>query len=319
VDFRLSNELQPIIDSAIGEERSEMVAQAESLATYRGGMLLAAGLAGVILLLAVAGLALLVGRQARRDLQTATDEGEVVRARLAADLEGMENSRGQLLADIGHQLRTPLTVLRGEADVALRAAPEIETLRAAMQRVRAQAAELALLFDDLIDAARHDSDAQPLAMKPLRLEDLAAVVAEEGRVLAEAREVSIVTETASGSTELQGDFRLLKQALMIGIDNAVKHSPPGGTIGLGASVEGARAMLRVTDGGPGVAAEDQPYLFQRFYRGRAEGDLLNTGFGIGLAIAKNIVERHGGEVALRNRPEGGAMFEIALPLDRRST
>ena len=73
-------------------------------------------------------------------------------------------------------------------------------------------------------------------------------------------------------------------------------------------------MLRIADSGPGIAREDQPYLFQRFFRGRAEQDLMNPGFGIGLAIAKGIVERHGGRIALRNRDEGGALFEIALPL-----
>jgi signal transduction histidine kinase len=105
---------------------------------------------------------------------------------------------------------------------------------------------------------------------------------------------------------------------MIGIDNAVKHSPPGGTIRIFAVSEGTSAAIRITDEGPGIAAEDLPHLFERFYRGRDEGALLNTGFGIGLAIAKGIVERHDGTISLRNGDTGGALFEILLPTAGRT-
>jgi signal transduction histidine kinase len=143
---------------------------------------------------------------------------------------------------------------------------------------------------------------------------VAAVAVDEGKMLAEAREVTIATAIGDDGAEVEGDFRHLKQAVMIGIDNAVKHSAPGTTIELSTRVEAGRAVLRIADTGPGIASEDEPYLFQRFFRGQTEKDLLNPGFGIGLAIAKGIVERHGGEIALRNRAEGGALFEIALPL-----
>ena len=315
VDFRLTNELQPLIDAGIGEERDEIAEQVEALTAARNQTFAAAAAAGVALLVVVALLALLASRRVDRDTTKAAAEARAEIGALETKLKALETSRGQLLADIGHQLRTPLTVLRGEADVALRSAGgDPEALRVAMQRVRAQAAELALLFDDLIDAARQESEAQPLVMRNVRLEDVAAVAVDEGRMLAEAREVTIATAIGDDGAEVEGDFRHLKQAVMIGIDNAVKHSPPGATIGLSTGVEDGRAVLRIADSGPGIAREDQPYLFQRFFRGRAEQDLMNPGFGIGLAIAKSIVERHGGQIALRNRSEGGALFEIALPL-----
>ncbi len=315
VDFRLTNEMQPLIDAGIREEGAEVSEQVDALARSRTTLLSAAAIAGAALLIVVALLAWLLARRVGRSTASAAAEARAEIAALDRKLQALEGSRGQLLADIGHQLRTPLTVLRGEADVALRsAAGDPEALRVAMQRVRAQAVELALLFDDLIDAARQESEAQPLVMQSVRLEDVAAVAVDEGKMLAEAREVTISTEIGDNGAEVEGDFRHLKQAVMIGIDNAVKHSPPGATIGLSTGVEAGRALLRIADSGPGIAKEDEPYLFQRFFRGQAERDLLNPGFGIGLAIAKAIVERHGGEIALRNRAEGGALFEIALPL-----
>jgi signal transduction histidine kinase len=314
VDFRLTNELQPLIDAGIAEEQQEVAEQVSALTDSRTRLLAVAAGIGVVLLLALVALAWRLARRIDRFASVATSEAHAEIAALDKKLKTLESSRGQLLADIGHQLRTPLTVLRGEADVALRGAADPEALRNAMQRVRAQAAELSLLFDDLIDAARQESEAQPLVMQSVRLEDVAAVAVDEGKMLAEAREVTIATAVDDDGAEVEGDFRHLKQAVMIGIDNAVKHSAPGTTIELSTRVEAGRAVLRIADSGPGIASEDEPYLFQRFFRGQAEKDLLNPGFGIGLAIAKGIVERHGGEIALRNRAEGGALFEIALPL-----
>ena len=315
VDFRLTNEMQPLIDAGIAEERGEVAAQIDALAAARTRLLVAAAATALVLLLAVVLLAWLAVRRFDRAAAQAAAGAKAAIAGLDTKLRALESSRGQLLADIGHQLRTPLTVLRGEADVALRgAAGEPGALRPAMQRVRAQAAELALLFDDLIDAARQDSDARPLVLQSLRLEDIAALAVDEGRMLAEAREVTIATAIGDGGAEVAGDFRLLRQAVMIGIDNAVKHSAPGAVVELSTCAEAGRGVLRIADRGPGIASEDEPYLFQRFFRGRGEHELLNPGFGIGLAIAKGIVERHGGEIALRNRDGGGAQFEIALPL-----
>lgn len=315
VDFRLTNELQPLIDAGIAEERQEVDAQVGSLDGWRTRLLVAAGTASGLLLVGLLALAWSLARRLDADAARASAETRDQIALLETKLKTLESSRGQLLADIGHQLRTPLTVLRGEADVALRsAAGDPEALRAAMQRIRAQAAELALLFDDLIDAARQGADAQPLVMQSVRLEDVAAVAVDEGRILAEAREVTIAAAMNDAGAEVEGDFRHLKQAVMIGIDNAVKHSAPGTVVELSTDVESGRAILRIADSGPGLAKEDEPYLFQRFFRGSIERELLNPGFGIGLAIAKGIIERHGGEIALRNRTGGGALFEIALPL-----
>ena len=278
----------------------------------------AAEFAGLAAVLAATGDIFRRRQAEARDDRATRDADLATLARQHAEaserLRRIDSDRGQFLADVGHQLRTPLTVLRGEADVALRGKSPAPVLRELMERVRAQAAELGHLLDDLIEAARQDADAQPIVLARSHIDDIIAVAVDEARVLAEPREISLELDLADGRAAIDADFRRLKQALLIGLDNAVKHSPPGSRIGLTSVVEGSRIAVRISDEGPGIAEEDRPRLFERFYRGRMEHDLLNSGFGIGLSIARGIVERHGGSLSLDNGPEGGALFEILLPM-----
>ena len=345
VNFRLSNELQPLIDQGIAGETSETDAEQANLQSLSTRVLWGAGLIGV---LGVVGL-LLQGRGLHgaitRPVTVLTEQlaplarsgvapsdplwlpGEfaplaahvaeiahrLTRARGAEQrLQAIDSGQSQFLADVGHQLRTPLTVVRGESDVALRS-DSADELRASMERIRAQAAEMTLLLDDLIDAARLSADAQPLVLSAVRVDEVVASIVEEGRLLTEPREISLEVASTPGLT-INADFRRLKQVLMIGIDNAVKHSPPGASIRIETAREGERGTIRIIDQGPGILHEDQPRLFERFFRGRLEGEMLNPGFGIGLSIAKDIIDRHGGDIFLQNSPEGGAVFAVSLPL-----
>lgn len=349
VNFPLTNEIQPLVERAILDERREIAERTRGFEALRNQIAL---WGGILAVLALAGIAFAIVRasgQLRRQIAALTaqlnaairgepqpipapPEGDFKPLALAVDtaasalaserasrassdaqLRVFDTERSHFLADVGHQLRTPLTVLRGEADVALRGAATNAAMRESMERVRAQSAELGLLLEDLLEAARQDADTSAPVLSGIDLGDVIASAAGEGTVLAEPREVEIVVERASGPIIVPGDFRRLKQALLIGIDNAVKHSPPGSTIRVRTVRNEQAATISIADEGPGISEEDQPNLFQRFYRGRQENDMLNTGFGIGLSIAKQIVEQHGGTIAVRNRPEGGALFEIVLP------
>lgn len=101
---------------------------------------------------------------------------------------------------------------------------------------------------------------------------------------------------------------------MIGLDNAVKHSPPGSRITVSTARTAEKASIAIADQGPGVSDDDKPRVFERFYRAHGEGELENQGLGIGLAIAKDIVERHGGSIRLDNGASGGAVLTLELPL-----
>jgi signal transduction histidine kinase len=248
--------------------------------------------------------------------QLAVDiEARANQLRVANDsLRSTDARRTQLLADVSHELRTPLTILRGETDVALRGQRGEADLREALEHIQGQARDLTQLLEDLMAFARADAENHPHKTAVTRLDDIISAAAEESEVLAEPREVSIVVATNDGGCRIDADFRRLKQALIIGLDNAIKHSPPGSKITLETAVTGGKVTIRILDEGSGIAAEDQPHVFERFYRGRKEGELLNQGIGIGLAIAKEIVERHDGTIALDNRPEGGAALSIVWPL-----
>jgi signal transduction histidine kinase len=205
-------------------------------------------------------------------------------------------------------------VLRDEADVAMRGKATDADLRASLERIRGQSAELSHLLDDLIAFARTDAESQQHLPAEVKLEEVVAAAASEGQVLAEPREVSVATELGDNGAVIDADFRRLRQALLIGLDNAVKHAPPGSRITISTARSGDRVTVAIADEGAGLSEEDRTHVFERFYRGREEAALMNQGLGIGLAIARDIVERHGGTITLDNRTDGpGAVLTIELP------
>lgn len=317
VAFRLANELQPLVDSALTDERNEVAT--ELAAVQHDQAMITAGAGGLALVSAavLGGLGVLLHRSVRRsdarlEAEIAARTAELTEAN--ARLRAMDVKRTQFLADISHELRTPLTVLRGEADVALRGKASEPELTSALERIRGQSVELSSLLDDLIAYARSDAESQQHQPAVIKLEDIVAAAVAEGRVLAEPREVSLVTAFGDGGAAVDADFRRLRQALMIGLDNAVKHAPPGSRITVSTSRAGDRVGVSIADEGPGISAEDRAHVFERFYRGKGEGELLNQGLGIGLAIARDIVERHHGTIGLENGPTGGAVLAISLPV-----
>ena len=316
VAFRLANELQPLIDGALADERKEVATELAAVQRDQSSIVFAAaGLA--VLSAAVLGLlGLLLSRavsrsDARLEAEIASRTAELTEAN--ARLRAIDVKRTQFLADVSHELRTPLTVLRGEADVALRGRSSEAELTSALERIRGQSVELSSLLDDLIAYARTDAESQQHQPAEVRLADVVAAATAEGQVLAEPREVRVVTELGDDGALVDADFRRLRQALTIALDNAVRHAPPGSRITVRTSREGGSLAVAIADEGPGVTPEDRPHVFERFFRGSKEAELMNQGLGIGLAIARDIVERHHGTIELDNRPEGGAVLTITLP------
>lgn len=322
VDFRLTNEMQPLITESIADETGEIVGKLAELAEWRRNAILTAGAIALALFLALILLGIWLQRRTKRALNAVARETDAALANERAEaaraherIRLLSDARGKLLADVGHQLRTPLTVLRGEADVALRGAADTGALVESMTRIRGQAAELGHLLEDFIEAARQAAEPRNLSRVPVEIDDIVASAADEAAVLVDSREIALNLDLAAGG-EVEADFRALKQAVMIGLDNAIKHSPPGGTIDIASAQHDGIVSIRIGDQGPGVPDADRPHVFERFYRSAQEDELLNPGFGIGLSIAKDIVERHDGTVSLDNRPEGGAVFTISLPTIR---
>jgi signal transduction histidine kinase len=317
IAFRLSNELQPLIDSELDGEREEVDELTADAAAAQQNLVLGAGITGGV---AVVGFLLigLLAWQAVHRMDAAALAGAAAQDQAVREAErrlgALEMRRAQFLADISHELRTPVTILRGEAEVGLRGTPRPEELRDTLERVQAQATELGELLEDLITYARAGSEDQEFRPAVVAVAELVTAAAGEGASLGEPREVTVATALDDSGATIEGDVRRLKRVLLIGIDNAVKHSAPGSTVTIRTRRDAGSVVIEVVDEGPGLLDEEKPKVFDRFFRGRGERELHNRGIGIGLAIAREIVELHRGRISLDNRPEGGAVLTVTLPL-----
>lgn len=211
------------------------------------------------------------------------------------------------VADAAHELRAPLTILRTATELWLDPEDE-EDQQAAVGQVLAQSAHLAHLVDDLSLLARADSGAMSVAREPLDLGRLVADTVGGMELVAEERGVAIDLKVEPAM--VRGDAARLRQLLLILLDNALKHSSPGGRIVVEVTRLGGHTLLQVRDWGPGIDPADMPHLFDRFYRAdRARG---REGTGLGLAIGRWIVGAHGGTIRAINAP-GGTLFTVSLP------
>jgi signal transduction histidine kinase len=229
-------------------------------------------------------------------------------------LRELDHFRVQFLADISHELRTPLGVLRGEAEVTLRGNSRPELIyRETLARIVDQAEDMARLVDDLLFLARAETDTIQFDRVRLDLRDLLEETVLDAEVLSAAKPVTIETSTCSAPLVVDGDRQRLKQALMIVLDNAVKYSETGSIVTVELRAEAYRAELVVRNHGVGIAPEDRPYVFDRFYRGRGIAAKETAGSGLGLPIAKWMIEKHGGTIGLTSA-EGLTEVRIHLPV-----
>ena len=238
-----------------------------------------------------------LGRLARR-FNAMLDRLGAPRA-LGASLDAQR----RLIADASHELRTPVTSLRTNAEV-LREAPDLSRprARALLGDVVAQAEELGELVADIIELARDGEGSAPA--EEIRLDGL-VLEAVDARPPPRARRRR--SRRGSRRCVVEGAPDRLGRAVNNLLDNAAKHSPPGGVVDV--TVAGGEVTVR--DHGPGVPAADPPHVFDRFYRGAGARD--RPGSGLGLAIVRQVAESSGGTVAVEDAPGGGALFRLALP------
>jgi signal transduction histidine kinase len=308
------------------------------------------GLAAAVLLVAgAAGMALFVLRPARRRIRTLQQAAEALGAgttgirapeqggdevaalarsfnRMAAELEARvrelkasDRLRRQLLADVSHELMTPLTAMRGYLEtLALPGAvPDDETRDRYLRVVTEETSRLESIVGDLLDLARLEGGGSVMHREAVPVDWLFARVAERHEVTMRDRGILLDRRIAPGAERVDGDARRLEQVLQNLAANAVRHTPSEGRIGLSAEPRGGRVVIRVSDTGTGIAAEHLPFVFDRFYKAdasRAPSD--GMGSGLGLSIVKAIIEGHGGEISVSSAPGAGTAFEIVLDAAR---
>lgn len=238
---------------------------------------------------------------------------ERVRAQVAA-LRRADDARRDLVTHVSHDLRTPLTALQGSLEaLAQRADADGAEATRYLDTARRNAARLERLIDHLFELSRLDGPTPPLRPEPFALPELVhdVVAAHAGR--AASAGVTLAVAEPAPLPLVTGDLGRIERAVANVLDNALRHTPAGGRVRVAVAVRDGRARIEVDDTGEGIAPEHRDRVFERFYRvapGRG-GD----GAGLGLAIARRIVELHGGAIELRSEPGRGTTVALTLPVD----
>jgi len=214
----------------------------------------------------------------------------------------------RFVADVSHELRTPLTVIRGSLELLQQLPPSDPGREEILADATGEAERMSRLLNNLLILARADAGYR-IERTPVDLEALVQEVARQAPHLGPAAFATRKLETLSGARVL-GHADYLKQLLLILLDNAFKYTPPEGTVTLTASTEDGWYGIGVADTGPGIAPEELPRIFDRFFQGSAR---RTGGTGLGLAIARWIAEEHGGRIEVASRPGQGSTFTVWLP------
>ena len=228
--------------------------------------------------------------------------GYVLVRQSTAPVERSMDQMRRFMADAAHELRTPVTVLRARAEVALGQEREAARDRAALQAIEQEADRVGTIVGDLLTLARADAGEQAVAREPLYLDDLAASAVDGMRALAERKRIALEVGEFEEAAVV-GDANLIRRLLLIVLDNAIKYTPAGGRVRLDVSSRNGRRSVIVSDTGIGIPEDQLAHVFERFYRGepaRREAD----GAGLGLAIARWITDLHGAQIAIASSPQG---------------
>jgi signal transduction histidine kinase len=226
----------------------------------------------------------------------------------------MEGARRQLIAAVSHDLRTPLASIRAMVEaVNDGVVTDAETVDRYMQAIHGEVGRLSSLIDDLFELSRLDAGALSLHLEIGSLRDLLSDTLEALQPQALQKKLRLCGQVHSDLPAVMMDAARIQRVLYNLVQNAIRHTPPDGTIVLEAQEEDDAVRVDVVDSGEGVPATDLPYIFDRFYRGEKSRARGQGGAGLGLAIAKGLVEAHGGRIWAQNLPGRGARFSFVLP------
>lgn len=228
--------------------------------------------------------------------------------RLESSFEAMR----RFTSDASHELRTPLTIMRNALDVALGRERTPESYRTVLTDLLDEVHRMSRMVEGLLFLAGAEAGNLDFERRPLRADLLAADVVETMKPLAEAESIVLSSED-TGPTELVGDEKWLRQMLYNLVDNAIKHGGAAGRIVVSTASRGGWVEVRVRDTGPGIAPEEHPHLFERFYRVDRSRGRGTGGTGLGLATALWIAKSHGGDIKVESELGRGATFCIVLP------
>jgi heavy metal sensor kinase len=237
---------------------------------------------------------------------------------MLARIESSVKRITQFTADASHDLRTPLALIRSNAELALRRSRTAEEYRETLSRILAASEETTHLIENLLTLARADAGAEGLLFGPTDLLAQVQKAAEEARILASTKGIQISKESSRGPVWVSADERALQRLLLIVLENAVKYTPNGGRIDIHLASEQGSAIVEIRDTGIGISEKDLPHIFERFYRADQARSREPGGSGLGLSIALWIVEKHGGRIEAQSTLGSSSVFRLHFPLAANS-
>ncbi|HEY3256630.1 MAG TPA: ATP-binding protein [Polyangiaceae bacterium] len=253
----------------------------------------------------------------RNDGKTRSLASQVADERaLRVQAEEANRIKDEFLGTLSHELRTPLNAITGWAHLLQAGTLKPDEQARAVDTILRNAKQQARLIEDLLDVSRIISGKLSLSLSALDLKQVVEATIEAATPAALAKGLRVSAEFASDAQEISADALRLQQVIANLLNNSIKFCEPGGQIVIRTQVEGRRVLLRVTDDGRGIAAEFLPLLFERFRQaGHPVARARGSGLGLGLAIARYLVEAHGGAITAESPGEGqGATFTVSLPL-----
>ena len=224
------------------------------------------------------------------------------------------DQQNTFVSDASHELRTPLAVIQGYANLLQRWGKEDKAvLQESLDAIKSEADYMKELVDKLLFLASTDKKQQKLETAPFSLNELVDEVVKDSRIIDSQH---AITGEVNGIITVEGDRALIKQALRIFLDNSIKYTPAGGLIDINCSLSGDKAVITIRDTGPGIAAEDLPYIFNRFYKADKSRTREKGGAGLGLAIAYWIIEQHHGNIKVESIKNEGTKIITILPASK---
>nr|HID12351.1 HAMP domain-containing protein [Anaerolineae bacterium] len=236
--------------------------------------------------------------------------GRVAVMRDITHFKELDEMKSEFVATVSHDLRAPLTFMRGYAAMLPMVGELNDKQREYVEKILHGVGQMSELIDDLLNLGRIEAGVG-LERKPCHLGAILVEAVDGARARAAAKGLTLRLEPAEGAAVIAGDAALLRQAVSNLVDNAIKYTPSGGVVTVGLSVGDEQALVRVADTGIGIAPDDQVRLFEKFYRIKRRDTMDISGTGLGLAIVKSIIERHGGKVWVESELDKGSTFYIS--------
>jgi heavy metal sensor kinase len=242
------------------------------------------------------------------------DELKVLAETFNGMLERLEKSfasQEQFIEDLAHELKTPLAAIKGELEVTLKRLRSAEDYESVLHSSLEEVNRIIGISENLLTLARYDTDRLALEKTPLDIGALVKEAADQMAAPARQKDISLTVSVAEPLT-VSGDRVKLRHLFLNILDNALKHTPAQGTVGVEARRDQGWARIEISDTGAGIPEDELPHIFDRFYRGKTS--LGKAGFGLGLPIARSVAEAHQGKIEVSSQPSKGTTFTVFLPL-----